>query len=69
LSESQVRRRGLFRPEVVRQFVDQHRRGEEDWSMQIWQLLTLETWMQLFIDGGARSFAQKQIGAAQLSIA
>jgi asparagine synthase (glutamine-hydrolysing) len=69
LSESQVRRRGLFRPEVVRQFVDEHRRGEEDWSMQIWQLLTLETWMQLFIDGGARSFAQKQIGAAQLSIA
>jgi asparagine synthase (glutamine-hydrolysing) len=66
LSESQVRRRGLFRPEVVRRYVDEHRRGAEDWSMQIWQLLTLEIWMQLFLDGGARSFAQRQLEAPQL---
>jgi asparagine synthase (glutamine-hydrolysing) len=63
LSESQVRKRGLFRPAVVRSYVDEHRRGTEDWSMQIWQLLTLEIWMQLFVDGGARSFAEHQIGA------
>jgi len=63
LSETQVRKRGLFRPEVVRRYIDEHRRGAEDWSMQIWQLLTLEIWMQLFRDGGARSFAQHQIGA------
>src|ERR1700722_4689369 len=62
LSETQVRKRGLFRPEVVRRYIDEHRRGAEDWSMQIWQLLTLEIWMQLFQDGGARSFAQHQIG-------
>lgn len=67
LSESQVRRRGLFRPEVVRSYIDEHRRGAEDWSMQIWQLLTLEIWMQLFLDGGARTFAQRQIDAPQLS--
>ncbi len=67
LSESQVRRRGLFRPEVVRSYIDEHRRGAEDWSMQIWQLLTLEIWMQLFLDGGARAFAEKQIGAPPLS--
>ena len=66
LSESQVRKRGLFRPEEVRRYVDEHRRGAEDWSMQIWQLLTLEIWMQLFLDGGARSFAQRQMGAPQL---
>ena len=35
--------------------------------MQIWQLLTLEIWMQLFIDGGARAFAQRQIEAGKLS--
>src|SRR5713226_1845964 len=69
LSESQVRKRGLFQPEVVRRYVDEHRRGAEDWSMQIWQLLTLEIWMQLFLDGGARSFAQRQIGAQQLTVA
>ncbi len=67
LSESQVRRRGLFRPEVVRGYVDQHRRGAEDWSMQIWQLLTLEIWMQLFVDGGARAFADRQIESASVS--
>ena len=61
LSESQVRRRGLFRPQVVRRYVDEHRSGREDWSMQIWQLLTLEVWMQLFLDGGARGFATNAI--------
>jgi asparagine synthase (glutamine-hydrolysing) len=69
LSDSQVRKRGLFRPEVVRRYVEEHRRGAEDWSMQIWQLLTLEIWMQLFQDGGARSFALRQIGAHQLTTA
>jgi asparagine synthase (glutamine-hydrolysing) len=67
LSETQVRRRGLFRPEVVRRYMNEHRRGAEDWSMQIWQLLTLEIWMQLFLDGRARSLAQRQIGASQLT--
>jgi len=52
LSESQIEKRGLFRPEVVRAFIDEHRSGAQDWSMQIWQLLTLELWMQIFIDGG-----------------
>jgi asparagine synthase (glutamine-hydrolysing) len=61
LSESQICSRGLFRPEVARSYVDAHRRGAEDWSMQIWQLLTLEVWMQLFLDGGARSFAQRKL--------
>jgi asparagine synthase (glutamine-hydrolysing) len=69
LSESQVRRRGMFRPEVVHTYIDEHRRGAEDWSMQIWQLLTLEIWMQLFLDGGARAFAQRQIDVQQLTSA
>jgi asparagine synthase (glutamine-hydrolysing) len=69
LSESQVRGRGLFRPEAVRRYVNEQRRGAEDWSMQVWQLLTLEIWMRLFLDGGAKSFAQRQIGAQQLTVA
>ena len=69
LSENQVQKRKLFRPEVVRRYVDEHRRGAEDWSMQIWQFLTLEIWMQLFLDGGARSFAQRQIEASQVQVA
>ena len=69
LSTSQVRRRGLFRPEVVGRYVDEQRRGAEDWSMQIWQLLTLEIWMQLFLDGGSKALAERQIAGHQLSVA
>ena len=69
LSETQVRKRKLFRPEVVRRYVDEQRRGVEDWSMQIWQLLTLEIWMQLFLDGGARQFAEAKIHSQQLATA
>jgi len=50
LSESRIRSRGLFSPEAVRRFVDEHRRGKQDWSMQIWQFLTLEVWMQNFLN-------------------
>jgi asparagine synthase (glutamine-hydrolysing) len=53
LSESRIRQRGLFRPEAVRGFVEQHRCGTQDWSMQIWQFLTLEIWMQTFLDSSA----------------
>jgi asparagine synthase (glutamine-hydrolysing) len=54
LSETNIRKRGLFRPEAVRRFVDEHRCGAEDWSMQIWQFLTLENWMRIFLDAGAQ---------------
>jgi len=57
LSEAQVRSRGLFRPEAVQEFVRQQRTGAEDWSIEIWQFLTLELWMRLFLDGGAREMA------------
>jgi asparagine synthase (glutamine-hydrolysing) len=50
LSESGLRGRGLFRPEGVQKLIAEHRSGRQDWSMQIWQFLTLELWMQNFID-------------------
>jgi asparagine synthase (glutamine-hydrolysing) len=56
LAPAQLRRRGLFRPEAVRRFVDEHRSGRYDWSMQLWQFLTIELWMQVFLDGKARSY-------------
>jgi asparagine synthase (glutamine-hydrolysing) len=56
LSTSQVRSRGMFRPEAVQRFVDEHRNGRQDWSMQLWQLVTLELWMQVFLDGKAEQF-------------
>ncbi|HEX3083079.1 MAG TPA: asparagine synthase (glutamine-hydrolyzing) [Pyrinomonadaceae bacterium] len=50
LSESRIKKRGLFNAQAVRGLVEQHRRGREDWSFQIWQFLTLELWLQTFID-------------------
>jgi asparagine synthase (glutamine-hydrolysing) len=55
LSESGLRQRGLFRPEGVRKLIAEHRAGTQDWSMQIWQFLTLELWMQNFLDRSSAS--------------
>lgn len=52
LGEAQIRKRAIFRPDAVRSLIDQHRKGEQDWSMQIWQFLTLELWMHTFLDRG-----------------
>jgi asparagine synthase (glutamine-hydrolysing) len=43
-------RRGLFKPDAVRQLVEQHTRGERDYSHQLWTLLMLELWFNRFID-------------------
>lgn len=69
LSTAQIRRRGLFRPEVVQRFVDEQRSGRQDWSMQLWQFLTLELWMQTFLDGGARKFESELVPPPQVATA
>jgi asparagine synthase (glutamine-hydrolysing) len=43
-------RRGLFKPEWVRQLTELHTRGERDYSQQLWTLLMLELWFSHFID-------------------
>lgn len=50
LSETNLRRRKLFDPAAVQSLIDEHRSGRHDWSLQIWQFLTLELWMRTFID-------------------
>ncbi|HTC48104.1 MAG TPA: asparagine synthase (glutamine-hydrolyzing) [Candidatus Aquilonibacter sp.] len=59
LGETAIRQRGLFEPKAVRRFIDEQRSGAEDWSMQIWQFLTLENWMRVFLDGGARQWNEE----------
>jgi len=62
LSESQIKARGLFRPEAVHRFVREHRAGLQDWSMQIWQFLTLELWQRTFLDAREmRDAAQHEV--------
>lgn len=66
LSPERIRDRGLFRPEAVQRLITEHRSGRADWAMQIWQFLTLELWMQNFLD---RSAGQHERETAQVAIA
>jgi asparagine synthase (glutamine-hydrolysing) len=50
LNDASLKKRELFNPAAVRRFVDEQRSGRQDWSAQVWQLLTLELWMREFID-------------------
>jgi asparagine synthase (glutamine-hydrolysing) len=49
LSEKALKR-GLFKPDSVKQMVELHSRAERDHSHQLWTLLMLELWFQRFID-------------------
>jgi asparagine synthase (glutamine-hydrolysing) len=42
--------RGLFKPECVRQVIDEHVEGKLDHSHRLWSLLMLELWFERFID-------------------
>ena len=53
LHTDRVRRRGLFRPEVVESWVREQRQGSVERSWNVWQLLTFELWMQAYFDGRA----------------
>ena len=50
LDTGSIRRRGIFDPTAVRRLVSEQRSGRRDWSLQVWQLLTLELWLRAFID-------------------
>lgn len=50
LSARRLAQRGYFEPAAVRRMIDEQRSGRHDWSMQIWLLLTLEIWLQTFVD-------------------
>jgi asparagine synthase (glutamine-hydrolysing) len=69
LCEPTIRERGLFRPEAVRKLVKEHRTGAQDWSMQIWQFLTLELWMRTFLDGDAKNIEAELTHAQQAATA
>jgi asparagine synthase (glutamine-hydrolysing) len=50
LSESAVRRRGLFDPAAVRALIQRDRDGQVDGSYTIFALMCLEMWCQMFVD-------------------
>ncbi|HKU26973.1 MAG TPA: asparagine synthase (glutamine-hydrolyzing), partial [Candidatus Sulfotelmatobacter sp.] len=50
LLEPRALQRGYFRPEGVRQLLDEHFRGYRDHSAGIWRLLMLELWHRNFLE-------------------
>ncbi len=54
---TQASQRGLFRPEVVRQMLDQHQSGRQNHGYSLWSLLILESWLQRWCDGATGSRA------------
>lgn len=43
--------RGYFRPEAVRQLVEEHQAGRFDHGYRLWSLMVLELWQREWIDG------------------
>jgi asparagine synthase (glutamine-hydrolysing) len=50
LSEETLRRRGLVRPEAVRELARANTAGEADFSLQLYAFLSLELWCRTFLD-------------------
>jgi len=53
LTEPRTVERGLFRQEVVKRLVAEHRSGARDHGVRIWRLLNLELWLRVCVDRDA----------------
>jgi asparagine synthase (glutamine-hydrolysing) len=51
LLDQKTKDRGIFNSSYVGMLFEQHACGAEDFSKNIWNLLILEMWMRIFIDG------------------
>jgi asparagine synthase (glutamine-hydrolysing) len=52
LLEPRTLQRGYFKPQGVRQILDEHLRGRRDQSARIWRLLIFELWHRNFLEAG-----------------
>jgi len=50
LSERAIAR-GYFKKEAIKKILDEHTSGKWNWQNHIWNLLMLELWHRMFIDG------------------
>lgn len=51
LSDENLARRNLFKPQAVRDLINQDRQNKADYSYPIFSLLCIELWCRIFIDG------------------
>ena len=52
LSPEHISKTGLFEPDAVRQLLAAHLAGRNDYSMQLWSILSVEAWHRMFIEDG-----------------
>jgi asparagine synthase (glutamine-hydrolysing) len=50
LLDDRSRKRGYFNFTYIEQMMDRHASGEDDLTVNIWNLLVLELWHRIFID-------------------
>jgi asparagine synthase (glutamine-hydrolysing) len=50
LSPEQIRRRGYFRPETVKELIRDFIRGRRDYSLHLWALISFEEWHRQYLD-------------------
>ena len=50
LSPATLRSQGFFQPEPVQRLLDEHAAGAEDWSRQLWGLLTFTLWYERHVE-------------------
>ena len=50
LAPDQVRRRGLFRPDVVRALTREHLAGVRSHGDRLWTLMMMEMWTREYLD-------------------
>jgi len=59
-------RRGLFRRDWVMTMLQDHLGRRADWGQQLWTLIVLEIWFQLFVDRSLDPYTRlQQVGAAR----
>lgn len=51
LSETQIKKRGLFNWHVIRQMIDKHMAQTSDYTDHLLALINLELWCRIFLDG------------------
>jgi asparagine synthase (glutamine-hydrolysing) len=55
LSQEKIREQGYFDPAAVSGLLDAHVAGREDWSRQLWGLLSFSLWFDRFARVGAEA--------------
>jgi len=62
LLDARSLRRGYFEESAVRMILERHDSGRHDHSLQIWALLMLEHWHEMFVDTDRSAHATASVG-------